>query len=321
MDLDQSNVLVTGGAGFVASHIADLCVDKGAFVTVLDDFSEGKESNLAYCIDRGANLVNGDIRDSDFVDDLMSSLNIDIVFHLAADASVPRSVEDPVKHLGINIGGTTNVFSSAAKQKVEKVVFASSASVYGNPKSVPIRETDPLLPVSPYGASKLSGEHIGMAMNKSLDLPFVAFRILNAYGARQRHNVKFDFLMKLLKNPRSLEVLGTGLQIRDYIYVTDVARAFVLGAESDMNSGVFNISSGIPTTITEVAEAIVNELNLDAELFFTGKSWPGDVDALVGDNTLIKSELGWEPTISFQEGVSLLTKWFLEEYQSEANGK
>jgi len=119
-----------------------------------------------------------------------------------------------------------------------------------------------------------------------------------------------------LKNPKKLEVLGTGRQIRDYIFVTDVARAFVLGAESDLNYGVFNIASGVPTTITDVAKAVIKELDFDAKLSYTGKSWPGDVEALVGDNTLIKSELGWEPYISFQEGVSRLTDWFLQEYQN-----
>ncbi len=314
MNLNNTNILVTGGAGFVGSHIVDECISRQGNLFVLDDYSEGVHSNLENAVKNGAMLIEGDIRDYKLVNKVISENAVEVVFHLAADASVPRSVEDPVTHLAINVHGTTNILTSSVRNKVKKVIFASSASVYGIPQRIPMEETDQLNPVSPYGASKLAGEKLGVAFHASMGLPFIAFRILNAYGPRQRHNVKYDFLRKLKQDPSRLEVLGTGRQVRDYIYASDVARAFVMGAESEINCGVYNIASGIPTSIRKVADILVSRLSIAPDIRYTGKSWPGDVDSLVGNNDLIRQDLGWKPEIEFEDGVEKLIQWFRETY-------
>ena len=314
MRIRGANVLVTGGAGFVGSHVVDLAIARGAHVTVLDDLSEGTRDNLAQAFAAGADLVQGDVRDFAGLCRLIRDRGIQVVFHLAADASVPRSVEDPRTHFEINAGGTCNVLTAAHQHGAHRVIYASSASVYGEPVHVPFTESEPIDPISPYGASKLAGECLGVTFYRSLGLSFIAFRILNAYGPRQRHNVKFDLLRKLHRDPTRLEVMGTGNQLRDYVYISDVARAFVSVAESDIECDVFNLSSGEPTSVREVAFALVEALGLETEVYFTGKSWAGDVMRLVGDSTKLRDALGWEPRVRFKDGVKALVDWYIEEY-------
>src|SRR3984885_1733020 len=206
MNVDSMRVLVTGGAGFVPSHVVEVFVRQGARVTALDNLTTGRWSNLEDVKD------DIEIVELDVCDDSISNVikNQDIVIHMAANADVPRSVLDPGYDFVNNVVGGHNVLHACLNSDVKKVVFASSAAVYGEPLYTPMDEAHPTNPVSPYGAAKLSIEKLGLAYHHAFGLPFTAIRIFNTYGVRQPRYVMYDLLNKLYKDPMSLEVLGTG---------------------------------------------------------------------------------------------------------------
>ena len=296
------NILVTGGAGFIGSHIVDRLAGECA-VTALDNLSTGKEINLP----ENAAFVKGDLRDAGLIQKTIKDADIDVVFHIGANASVPHSTEDPRYDFETNALGTFNVIDACRDSGVEKIVYASTAAVYGEPIRTPIDEDHPLHPISPYGASKLAGERCGLAFKETYGIDFAAIRIFNTYGPRQPRYVMYDFIQKLGANPALLEVLGTGEQIRDYCYVSDMADAFVLVAER--GDGVYNAAGGSPTSIKELAELMVSIISPEAEIRYGGKTWAGDVNTLYANITRI-TELGFEPKVGFEDGVRQMIRWF-----------
>jgi len=314
MNIKGKNVLVTGGAGFIASHLADLVVEKGGNVTVIDNLKDGKIENLEESKDK-IYFEKIDVRNFEEVKKIIGKKAIEIIFHFAANANVPYSVEYPEYDFETNALGTFNVLKSCIDNDIEKIIYASSAAVYGEPEYTPIDEKHPLNPISPYGVSKLAGEKLGFAYYHTYGIPFVSMRIFNTYGPRQPRYVMFDFLKKLKNNPHKLEVLGTGEQIRDYCYVTDTANAFILAAENENAVGkAFNIAGGNPINIKELAELMIRILGLEGntEIYYTGKSWKGDIVKLIADISKIK-KLGFEPKIKLEEGVLKLKEWFKNE--------
>jgi UDP-glucose 4-epimerase len=317
MNLKRKNVLVTGGAGFIASHLVDLLVEKGAKVTVIDNLKDGKSENLEQSKDK-IRFKKVDVRDYDGLQEVIKERKIEIIFHFAANANVPYSVEDPTYDFETNAGGTFNILKSSVDNNVKKVIYASSAAVYGEPAYTPIDENHPLNPISPYGASKLAGEKLGFAYYHTYGIPFVSMRIFNTYGPRQRRYVMFDFLKKLKENSEKLEVLGTGEQIRDYCYVTDTVNAFILAAENENAvDEAFNIAGGNPISIKELAELMVRILRLEGntEIYYTGKSWKGDIIKLVADVSKITEMVEFKPKIGLREGISKLKDWFEKEVE------
>jgi len=314
MKLRGRRVLVTGAAGFIGSHLVDRLVEEGAEVVAIDNLKDGNLSNLAESMDK-IEFHKVDIRNFESLKEVMNG--VEIVFHLAANANVPYSVENPKYDFETNALGTFNVLKLSLDLDVEKVVYASSAAVYGEPVYVPIDEKHPLNPISPYGASKLAGERLGFAYFKTYGLPFVSLRIFNTYGPRQRRYVMYDFLRKLKENPNRLEVLGTGEQIRDFCYVKDCVEAFVLACKSGNAAGeAFNIAGGNPISIKDLAFLMVKILGLDrrTEVMFTGESWNGDIVKLYADITKIKDKLGFEPKVGLEKGIVRLKRWFDENY-------
>ena len=314
MKLRGKRVLVTGAAGFIGSHLVDRLVEEGAEVVAIDNLKDGDLSNLAESMDK-IEFHEIDVRDFESLKEVMDG--VEIVFHLAANANVPYSVDNPKYDFETNALGTFNVLKLSLDLDVEKVVYASSAAVYGEPVYVPIDEEHPLNPISPYGASKLAGERLGFAYFKTYGLPFVSLRIFNTYGPRQRRYVMYDFLRKLKENPNRLEVLGSGEQIRDFCYVKDCVEAFVLACKSGNAAGeAFNIAGGNPISIRDLAFLIVKILGLDGrtEVMFTGESWKGDIVKLYADITKIKDKLGLEPKVGLEEGIVRLKRWFYENY-------
>ena len=310
MKLRGRRVLVTGAAGFIGSHLVDRLVEKGAEVVAIDNLKDGNLSNLAESMDK-IEFHKVDIRNFESLKEVMDG--VEIVFHLAANANVPYSVENPKYDFETNALGTFNVLKLSLDLDVEKVVYASSAAVYGEPVYVPIDEEHPLNPISPYGASKLAGERLGFAYFKIYGLPFVSLRIFNTYGPRQGRYVMYDFLRKLEENPNRLEVLGTGEQIRDFCYVKDCVEAFILAAEKNTAVGdVFNIAGGNPISIRDLAYLMVKVLGLDGktEIVFTGESWKGDIVRLYADINKIKSKLQFTPKFNLTEGILKLVDWF-----------
>ena len=316
MNLKRKNVLVTGGAGFIASHLVDLLVEKDAEVTVIDNLKDGKFENLKKSKDKIC-FKKVDVRDFNGLQQVIKEEEIEIIFHLAANANVPYSVKNPKYDFETNTIGTFNALKSCMDNNVKKIIYASSAAIYGEPVYVPIDEKHPLDPISPYGASKLAGEKLGFAYYHTYGLPFVSTRIFNTYGPRQPRYVMFDLFKKLKKSPNKLEVLGTGEQIRDYCYVFDTVNAFILAAENENAVGkAFNIAGGNPISIKELAELMVKILGLEGytEIYYTGKSWKGDIVKLIADISKIKNKLGFEPKIKLEEGVLKLKVWWLDIY-------
>lgn len=311
MNLDHKRVLVTGGAGFVPSHVVEAFVTQGARVTALDNLVSGKRSNLE--------KVQNDIHiiEMDVCDGLIRHVirDQDVVIHMAANADVPRSVVDPEYDFTNNIVGGYNVLKACLHSDIEKFIFASSAAVYGEPQYTPIDEAHPTNPISPYGAAKLSVEKLGLAYHHTFGLPFTVIRIFNTYGTRQPRYVMYDLLNKLYSDPMRLEVLGTGKQVRDYSYVTDTARSFLLATKCDRSVGqIYNVAGGYSISIRDLADRLIRALDLKGvRVSFTGLSWPGDIETLAADIAKAKKELGFVPRVSLEDGIALLNSWLSVE--------
>lgn len=309
MSLNGTPVLVTGGAGFIGSHLVDLLVAQGAAVTVLDDLSAGKTDNLAGV--RGdVEFHQGSVTDEALVDRLVRGRRL--VFNFAANADVPRSVKHPDIDFHTNAVGMFNVLASCRRHGIERVMQASTAAVYGEPEYTPMDEKHPLRPISPYGASKLGAESLGLAYHHTYGLPFTAVRIFNTYGPRQPRYVIHDLFRKIQKNPDQLEVLGTGEQIRDYCYVSDTAGAFLsLALNPDAVGRAYNIAGGHPVSIKELVAMILRTLGLEnTAITYTGQSWPGDITRLVAGLDKIRA-MGFSPRVGLDEGLRRFADWIM----------
>jgi UDP-glucose 4-epimerase len=265
----------------------------------------GKMEFIEDLMNKGLNFVQGDIRDTTVLEKTMKKCKI--VFHLAAQTSVPFSMENPKEDCEINVVGTVNVLEVARKVDA-RVVFASSCAVYGNPKKRPTPETHQTNPIAFYGLTKLLGEDYCRFYQKTYGLDVVIFRIFNVYGPNC-HGAIYDFLKKLQKNPNKLEVLGTGKQSRDFVYITDMVDALVKAAITPEAAGqTFNIGTGITTSVTELAKMIVDILKLkNVEIYFKGgQAWPGDMDITLADNNKTVNMLNWAPQVSLREGLEKL---------------
>ena len=301
-----THVLVTGGAGFIGSHIVDALVQAGAEVRVLDNLQAGNEENLAAARPH-IDLRIGDLRDPDAVDDAVRGCSV--IFHIGANASVPASVDDRQYDFQTNTLGTYHVADAAVRHGVRRIIQASTAAVYGPPQYTPVDEAHPLMPISPYGGSKLAAERLLSAYAHTFDYELFIVRIFNTYGPRQPRYVAYDLMMKLARDPRHLEVLGSGNQQRDYCYIADMVAALVLVGELPVTQPeIANISGGKTTTIRELVALILDTLELrDTEVVYGLPSWKGDIDVLSGDITKIRN-FGWSPTVPIEEGLRRMAR-------------
>lgn len=312
MDIKNKKTLVIGGAGFIGGHLVNSLLELGAAVTVIDDLSFGNLEN----INKDAELIQLDIRDFDNIKGFLLKKRPDVVYHLAANATTRESAlgwKDPIADCHINTLGTLNVLLASSELETSPMVLlASSNGVYGEAIYTPIDEKHPTNPISPYGISKLINEKYAFAFSHERGLRTTCLRLFNAYGPRQSRYVMYDLMQKLILNPNTLEILGTGEQIRDYTYVSDIVQAFVLATRKEPRCEVFNVSGGNPVSIKELAGMIVKIFNLEdkTELLFSGESWMGDVNKWVADITKIKNELGFEPKVDIYEGLQKLYEWF-----------
>jgi UDP-glucose 4-epimerase len=317
MDFSNPKVLVTGGAGFIGANLANRLLKEGATVTIFDDFSVGTKWNLKDIANQ-VTVVKGDVRDFEMIKKVI--LGQDFVFHMAANASVPISSENPKYDFEVNAVGTLNVLEALRGLGSSiPLVFASSAAVYGGHKSVPSSEESLLRPLSPYGASKLAAEAMCQAFYRTYGLPTICLRFCNVYGPLQRKYVMFDIMEKLRKQEDKLEILGTGNQIRDFIYVSDVIDACLMLAKTPAALGkVYNVGTGVGTTIKELVDVILDLLGLQnkTKVLYTNKSWTGDVEKLLADVTRIK-ELGFRPKIDPKTGVARFIDWYKNSYLQE----
>jgi UDP-glucose 4-epimerase len=303
--LKEKSVVVTGGAGFIGSNLCRKLLVHGAKVTAFDNLYSGKIEFIEDLMDKGLTFVQEDVRDQAALEE--ATKNCEVVFHLAAQTSVPFSMENPKEDCEINVVGTVNALEAARKAGA-RVVFASSAAVYGNPEKRPTPETYPTHPVAFYGLTKLLGENYCRFYHENYGLEVIMFRIFNVYGP-DCHGAIYDFLNKLRKNPNKLEVLGTGKQSRDFVYISDMVDALLKAATSPAAPGeVFNVGTGTTTSVAELAKMIVDILGLeDVDIYFTGgQAWAGDMDITLADNSKIISKLQWKPQVSLEEGLKKL---------------
>jgi UDP-glucose 4-epimerase len=309
-ELQGARVLVTGGAGFIGSSIVhSLSPDNE--VTVLDDLSSGTYDNIADVADeKTVTFVKGSITDTSLLAIVCN--NVDYIFHLAACASVPKSISDPKLNNEVNITGTLNILEAARKHDVKKVVFSSSAAVYGNTSTLPIHESTPFDPLSPYAASKIMGEYYCSLYARLYDLPTVALRYFNVYGPRQDPNSDYaaaipHFIYRTLASDPPV-IYGDGTQTRDFVYVEDVVRANILAALSD-RTGAYNIAGGTKTSVNDLAMMICDITGIAEEPMYAEER-PGDIKHSYADITRAREELGFEPTVELKEGLKKTVDWF-----------
>jgi len=312
-------VLVTGGAGFIGSHLVDRLLVRGHEVTVFDDLSSGSKENLDASAER-MRFVKGNIRNLALVKKLVK--DSDLVFHLAefipnTDQFGPGhvikfSMKRPLLDLDICVRGTLNLLE-AAKETETEVVFASTAAVYGNALKNPIREDAPIMPISPYGVSKAAAEMYCDLYHRIHELPVVIVRFFNVYGPRQRKYLMYDTLRKLSQNSKELTILGSGKQQRDFIYVDDVVDGLMLLSNSNKAIGeFFNVGTGTPTSVKDVVACMTETLGLTPTINYSGSSWKGDIDILVADISKIEG-FGFSPKHSLKQGIKKL----VESYQDD----
>jgi UDP-glucose 4-epimerase len=313
----SGRVLVTGGAGFIGSHIAEAFLADGWEVTVLDDLSRGHERNVP----KGARLVRADIRSPD-ARRLVVDGRFDVLNHHAAQIDVRVSVDRPAFDADINLVGFVNLLEGAGDGGVKRVVFASSGGVvYGETDVFPTPETDTKRPVSPYGVSKLAGEHYLRALGLLRGFEGVAMRYSNVYGPRQdpksEAGVVSIFVSRVLEK-RPMTIFGDGRQTRDYVFVRDVARANVLASRATLppadgiDGAAFNIATSRERTVLEVAEAVMGVMGARVPLEFAP---PRAGELLRSTLAIGKAErtLGWCPQQTFEHGLGALVTWFREE--------
>jgi nucleoside-diphosphate-sugar epimerase len=303
--------LVTGGAGFIGSHVVEGLLESGYEVGVLDDFSKGSELNLGDHL-KSITLHRGSVTDRELLGKAVRGY--DVVLHEAARVSVTRSVEDPLATNQVNTDGTLNMLEAARDSKVEKFVYASSSSVYGDTPVLPKEETMPPGPLSPYAVSKLAGENYCRVFASVYGLKTVSLRYFNVYGPRQRPGPYGGVIPAFIKAALSGEqpvIYGDGTQTRDFTFVKDVVQANLLCLRGNIEGGeVFNVGSHSQTTLNGLAEVIYGLAGMGGVEPMHMPSRAGDVAHSYADISKISKELGYRPAYTIQSGLEEVIKWF-----------
>ncbi len=315
----MDRVLVTGGAGFIGSHLVDALMSRGCEVVVFDNLSSGKLENLERWVgDSRFSFVRGDLVRVGDVEGVVDTCGV--VFHLAANPEVRVGSVEPSVHFRENVLATFNLLEALRKNGgVEVFVFTSSSTVYGD-ADIPTREDAVLKPISVYGASKLACEALVSAYAHSYGFRALIYRLANVVGPRSKHGVIVDFVRKLRENPRELEILGDGTQRKSYLYVTDCIEALLLGLDRARGVvEVFNVGSRDQVDVLSIARIVAEEIGLgDVDFRITGgvdggRGWVGDVKDMLLDVSKLK-ELGWRPRFNSVEAVRLTVKETLRKF-------
>lgn len=299
--------LITGGAGFIGSHLADLLIEEGDNVVILDNLSTGSRKNL----NPQAKFYEMDIQDP-AVATVFKEEKPDYVFHLAAQIDVRKSVDDPAEDARINLLGSLNILENAAEQKTKKIIFASTGgAIYGEAESIPTEESYYEKPISPYGIHKLATEKSLFFYKKVKGLDYTILRLANVYGPRQNSSgeagVVAIFISKLLQKEQPL-INGDGNQTRDYVFVKDVAKAFIL-AKNNTESDKFNIGTGVETSVNETFNKIVFCLGIEKPRAYQ-EAKEGEQKRSCLDFSKAKSELEWRPEYDMERGIQETLEWF-----------
>lgn len=321
MKLEELKILVTGGAGFIGSHLTDVLLRKNNRVIIYDNFDEyymGKDRNIRHNLENpNCMLLQHDI--CDFETLLKSMKGVDVIFHLAAQAGVRYSLKNPVKVNAVNTLGTLNVLNAARKLDVKRVIYASSSSVYGVLKYLPVDEKHPTNPISIYGASKLAAEKYCMAYYHLFHVPIVLLRYYTVYGPRQRPDMAIYKWTKQLFERKPLSIYGNGNQTRDFTYVDDIVEGTIKAAEVEIVKGeIFNLGSGTRISVNNTLKLLGKiSGNEDAEIVHEPQKL-GDVSDTYADITKARKILGSNPKVCFSDGLNRFINWFKMEDRSKA---
>jgi len=311
----MESVLITGGAGFIGSNIAEALLQRGYRVVILDDLSSGKMENvIALSKSDSLKFIKGSIEDSGLLRSVIKSENISRISHHAAVASVAKSVADPVRTMEVNVSGTANLFHIAAEYGCRRIVFASSSAVYGDSAKLPKRESMPFSLKSPYAMSKAANEMLASVFLELHNIDIVGLRYFNVYGKRQDPASDYaavipKFITQTLRN-EPITVEGDGMQTRDFIFIDDVVNANIAALTSERSSGlVYNVATGEKTSILDLARMIINAVGSQSEIVFK-PSRAGDIRDSVGDVSYTIKHLGHRNKYSIQEGLDATVAWY-----------
>jgi UDP-glucose 4-epimerase len=297
------NVLVTGGAGFIGSNLVRALLERGDDVRVLDNFSTGFRANLDGL---DVDIVEGELRSYERVHNAVRGT--EVVYHLGAMGSVPRSVQDPLTSNAVNVEGTLNVLLAARDEGVRRVVFSSSTSVYGTSRTLPTPESEPPEPISPYGVAKLAAERYCTAFSRIYEsFETVVLRYFNVFGPRQSPSSQYAAVVPLfisqITGGEPVTIHGDGEQTRDFTYVENVVDATIRGGEAPgANGRAFNVASGAPASVNEIADAIGRILERPFEKEFAPRR-AGDISSSWADLSAAREVLGYEPTVGLEDGL------------------
>lgn len=303
----RAKVLVTGGCGFIGSHLVEALIQQGYKVRILDNLTTGKRDNLAMLSSQDIELLVGDV--ADFSTVKVAVEGCDYIFHEAAIASVPKSVQDPVGTAKVNYGGTVNVLEAARQSRVRRVVFASSAAVYGNEPSLPKHESMATKPINPYAIDKLASEFTGHFYAQTFSLEFVCLRYFNVFGLRQDPSSPYSGVISIFCDRISKGlapiIYGNGLQSRDFVHVTDVVAANLMAMDHPEAVGkTFNVGRGVATSLLEITD-LLNELTGKKLQPIHKEPRSADICHSLADNTALRA-LGWSPSVSIYQGLAEL---------------
>ncbi|MDD4294190.1 MAG: NAD-dependent epimerase/dehydratase family protein [Candidatus Omnitrophica bacterium] len=307
----NKKILVTGGAGFIGSHIVDELVKLKAKVIVLDDLSYGKETNISHH-GKKIKFIKGSINNKIKLSEALNG--VDIINHQAALRSVPKSVEEPLKYHSVNVDGTIRLFHEAKKRNISRIVFASSSAVYGERKTFPEKETDKPEPVSPYAMTKLICEQYALLFSRLYNMEIVALRYFNVFGPGQSLENQYGlvvpkFINCLLKN-KEVPIYGDGTQERDFCYIANIVSANINAMSlKSISGGIFNVAEGRAVTVNYLLKALENKLSKKARR----KTFPkrkGDVSKTLADISKLKRKLKNYKHVNFEKGLELTAEWF-----------
>ncbi len=308
-------ILVTGAAGFIGSHLCERLLQDSWEVVGIDNFDpfydeKIKRDNVSQCIsDSNFELIEADIRDENRINDIMQSNSFDTVVHLAARAGVRPSIEDPLGYQDVNIKGTMVMLDTACKAKVQRFIFASSSSVYGNNKKVPFAETDNVdFPISPYAATKKAGELVCYTYHSLYEMNITCLRFFTVYGPRQRPDLAIHKFARLIETGQPIPVFGDGSMQRDFTYIDDIVQGVIASIEHCKGYNIYNLGESRPVRLDKLISAIEKAVGKKA-IINRLPNQPGDVKQTYADVSKAKKELGYNPTMEINEGLRRFVEW------------
>ena len=324
--LKNGPILVTGGAGFIGSHLVEKLLEDGHSVVAIDNFDSYydpriKRRNVETALEnRKYRLVEGDIRDSDLFDRLFGEHGFSAVIHLAARAGVLPSIDDPVEYVSVNLDGTTRLLQACRAHQVDRFLFGSSSSVYGNNEKVPFAESDAVdEPISPYAATKKSGEILCHVYHHLFEMKIACLRFFTVYGPRQRPEMAIHKFAARMVRGETIDQFGDGLSARDYTYVSDIIDGVIRALERVEGFHIWNLGGSRAIQLGQLIELIGRVFEVEPKVRRLPPQ-PGDVQRTWADTSLVKRELGWEPRVVLEDGLQQFREWF-ETQTPLASGK